>query len=222
MPTNRLHKAEAIDSATYQFLWDASNVQLASTPTISRHLAAALVANVPVGGMSSFARRMHCKKCNALMHITKVRIRKIGKKSAYGNKVRRTCGMCGGVNSVGGVAKGGKPEQLVDGAVDEMRRELRASTPKEGERVKATEEVSVAKTPISKTSKAAKTPISKASKAAKTSSLKASSMSSKAPKTLSSGKKKNKRKSLQRETPERRSDTPRRSGLAASFLFEPL
>lgn len=210
MSTTGLSKPELIDSATYKFLWSASNTQFISTPTISRHLAAALVANVPPGGMTSSTRRMHCKQCFALMHMVKVRLRKAAKRSAYGNKVRRMCTKCGHVNVAGGVTKGAKPERMEGGIVQELRQEMETCEPTEGKSAKSTEEPGVAKTPISKASKGVKTPRSKAS-----------STKEKTLKTLSTGKRKNKRKSSTK-TPNKKIDTPRRSGLAASFLFEPL
>lgn len=124
MAERRVVKVEEIESVTHNFLWQASNESLPKTPTISKHLAATLVASVPDDGMSAFAKRMHCTNCGGLMLTSTVRLGKTNRRCKERNRVLRTCPACGVVNKTAGVPRGVQVTAGEQGNVEELRKEL--------------------------------------------------------------------------------------------------
>lgn len=187
MAQQRLVKVDEIESVTHDFLWRASNEILQKTPTISQHLANALVSSVPEDGMSAFAKRMHCTGCGGLMLTAKVRLRKTKKRYRDRNRVLRTCLACEKVNKNAGVPRGVQVKAGDECDVEELRREAAKNKRRESKGKGLENGLSIAKTPVGK---------------------------------KSNKKKKRKRsKSLDGATSK---PDGKRSGLAASFLFEPL
>lgn len=105
-------------SRTYNHLWHGSNTMLATTPTISRHLARTLVSSIPEHGMSLLATKLHCQKCSALMTDGKVRLRKPKKRPRRAkpvvNVVMRTCAMCGHTNVDRGAESVAPPRECLE------------------------------------------------------------------------------------------------------------
>eukprot|EP00177_Eucheuma_denticulatum_P006435 GFKZ01011735.1.p1 GENE.GFKZ01011735.1~~GFKZ01011735.1.p1 ORF type:complete len:199 (+),score=22.81 GFKZ01011735.1:137-733(+) len=189
---------DSVSPQTYTHLWAACNTLLSTAPSVSRHLGAALMSSVPANGMSSFARRMHCTRCGALMTHSTVRIEKGSRRCAFDNRIRRTCPACGKVNIIGGVRKGGKDREKNVTIVDELRRELhgtkgskkkRKKSKKAGGRLNMADERSMGHGRHGK---------------------------------LLSSEKKRRRKSGPDREANGRSPHGERKGIAASFLFEPL
>lgn len=184
---------------TYTHLWTACNTLLSTAPSISRHLGASLIASIPPNGMSSFARRMHCARCGALMTHSKVRIEKGARRCAFDNRIRRTCWACGKVNIIGGVRKGGKDREKDVSIVDEIRREVYGAKGSDKKR---------------KTSKKATGTPQKPEEVA--------IVHRNPGKMLPPGKRKRKKRNGSGGELSRKSSHGERKGIAASFLFEPL
>lgn len=190
----RATKLGDYESHSYDFLWRAANELGRVSPAVSRHLAGALVSAVPEDGISAFAKRMHCRKCGALMTWCKTRVRPSGRRARIAgascrNIVLRTCAACGEVNREPGVPRGVRVGMGNGGDVEEVRSLVERAAEKN-----QAASISERTTPVTKVIVKSRSKM---------------------------GKKKNKRKSLDKRAASGGRDG-KRSGLATSFLFDPL
>lgn len=131
-------KLEEIEARTHDYLWRAANEMHRISPAISKHLASSLVSSVPENGMSAFAARMHCKKCGGLLLEAKVRVRKTKRRGRMDgtkckNTIKRTCSGCENVNTEAGVLRGIRPVLEDETVIAELRRDEEPFMPPQDE-----------------------------------------------------------------------------------------
>eukprot|EP00737_Agarophyton_chilense_P000952 gb/GEZJ01001060.1/.p2 GENE.gb/GEZJ01001060.1/~~gb/GEZJ01001060.1/.p2 ORF type:complete len:198 (+),score=37.93 gb/GEZJ01001060.1/:325-918(+) len=100
MGNRNMPGSTSLEQKTMEYLWNAANELKGIAPTISQRLASRLVTSIPEDGMSSFAKRKHCDGCAALISTSKLRVRKVVKKTrrrpeSFRNVIIITCEMCG-------------------------------------------------------------------------------------------------------------------------------
>lgn len=207
MGPRHIRKPEEQEALKREHLWSGANKLQAACPTISRHLAATLVATVPPDGMSAYAARMHCKECGGLLAGARVRLRKTGRRGRVGvsrckNAVVRTCAACRAVDREAGFVR--EATAIMDPAVVQeiWRREVQEG----GDGGEGKDSIE-----------------GKDSREGKGSRERKDREGLLGPRKVIESRKKRKRKkeSAKKEDQGRTGET-KREGLAASFLFDPL
>lgn len=95
---------QAPDAHFLSHLWAGANTLVATAPTVSAHLSHALRSSTSAQRVSRLVQRLHCEHCDALLTLSKVRVRSQFKRTRRSpnpaRAVVRTCIACSRASSV--------------------------------------------------------------------------------------------------------------------------